>query len=218
MWKRGFSTISAQKLQASRARAVRAPLPVQKSKFLYNSLAPYLCATMLKTACAVYNKTTTTARQKARNARKARFLSFFQEKKWAICEKNVSGKTDKTRKCKASAKGQHPAKKTTRATRKTGARRRKTQALLASINPARSAREKPFLQKAFRRVRVHLILLETIQTICARRRAWRIVSRGKKNDTRSRKWTTKNYIKFYKVWIVYKLSIDKKGKKCYNGK
>lgn len=40
MWKRGFPTISAQKLQASRARAVRAPLPVQKSKFLYNSLAP----------------------------------------------------------------------------------------------------------------------------------------------------------------------------------
>lgn len=87
MWKRGFSTISAQKLQASRARAVRAPLPVQKNKFLYNSLAPYLCAPMLKTACAVYNKTTTTARQKARNARKARFLSFFQEKKRAICAK-----------------------------------------------------------------------------------------------------------------------------------
>lgn len=47
---------------------------------------------MLKTACAVYNKTTTTARQKARNARKARFHSFFQEKKRAICAKKCPEK------------------------------------------------------------------------------------------------------------------------------
>jgi hypothetical protein len=72
-----FHNLRSKITSLSRARRPRTALGT-KEEFLYNSIAPYLSATMLKTANAVSNKATTTARQKARNARKARFRSFIR--------------------------------------------------------------------------------------------------------------------------------------------
>lgn len=49
MENKGLHTTVARKLQASRARPVGAPLPVQKCKVLYICLAPYHCAPNGKT-------------------------------------------------------------------------------------------------------------------------------------------------------------------------